>query len=352
MACMITVLSNLAAVAALTVLSIASPVMDGAEDAPWLSPPALQKGDTVMLVAPAGPVDQQRIVTFQRVLESKGYKAIVPETLFRSDRYLAGGDATRAAELNAAIRDPKVDAIFPCRGGYGLTRILDKIDYAALRKHPKLVIGFSDITALHLAIARKSRLITLHSPMPQAFLFIDTEEHLTSNEAFWSFVEGKPHKEAKPPIEVINKATRKQIRTLCCGKAEGRLIGGNLTLVCATLGTPYAIEPKGKILFLEDTGEKPYRIDRYMSQLRLAGVLDQLTGVIVGDFTDAQDDAARIIAEYIRPLGIPAISGFPIGHEAKNLTLPVGAKARLDADMKSLTLTEWPVASKATNEEP
>lgn len=326
-------------------LLVFSSTVNAADDA-WLLPPALQKGDVVMLVAPSGPVDRERILEFQRVLKSQGYKAIVPETLFRSDRYLAGDDAARAAELNTAFRDPSVDAVFPCRGGYGLTRILDKLDYAALRKHPKLVIGFSDITALHLAIARKARVITLHSPMPQAFLFSDAQPHKKSNDVFWSFIRGEPYGRTEPPIPVIDESTKEHIKTICGGEAEGRLVGGNLTLICATLGTPFAIEPKGKILIMEDTGERPYRIDRYLSQLKLAGVLDQLAGVIVGDFTDAQPDADRIVAEYLRPIGIPAISGFPVGHEAKNLTLPLGAKAKLNADERSLTITQWPIQSK------
>lgn len=342
---MLATFSTPARIVTLAVSLLAFSSTGNAGDRPWLSPPALQEGDVVMLVAPAGPVNRERILDFQRVLEAKGYKAIVPETLFRSDRYLAGDDAARAAELNAALRDPNVDAVFPCRGGYGLTRILDKIDYDALRKHPKLVIGFSDITALHLAIARKARLITLHSPMPQAYLFSDADPHQTSNDVFWSFIQGQPYGHTKPPIDVINTATKAGIETICGGQTEGRLIGGNLTLICATLGTPYAIEPQGKILIIEDTGERPYRIDRYLSQLRLAGVLDQLAGVVAGDFTDAQPDADRVIAEYIRPIGIPAISGFPIGHEAENLTLPLGASARLDADGPSLTITEWPVTS-------
>ena len=302
-----------------------------------------------MLVAPAGPVDRERILQFQQVLESKGYKTIVPDTLFRADRYLAGDDATRAAELNAAFRDPNVDAVFPCRGGYGLTRILDKLDYDALRQQPKLVIGFSDVTALHLAIARKSRLFTLHSPMPQAFLFSDADSHQASNDVFWSFIRGQPYGRTKLPIQVISPAVKKRVRSICGGRTDGRLVGGNLTLICATLGTPYAIEPRGKILVIEDTGERPYRIDRYLSQLKLAGVLDQLAGVVVGDFTDAQEESERIIADYIRPIGIPAISGFPIGHEAENLTLPLGASVKLDADAPSLTITEWPFASPASD---
>lgn len=339
--------ANGSCVLTLTVFLIFSHSPGVAQEMPWLSPPALEEGDVIMFVAPAGPADRQRVLEFRRILERKGYKAIVPANLFRSDRYLAGDDATRAAELNAAIRNPEVDAVFPCRGGYGLTRILDQIDYEELRKNPKLVIGFSDITALHLAIARKTRLITLHSPMPQAYLFSNAESHRTSNGVFWSFINGKPYGNTDPPIEVIRPAIKPRIKTVYGGSTAGRLVGGNLTLICATLGTPYAIEPEGKILVIEDTGESPYRIDRYMSQLKLAGVLDQLAGVIVGDFSDAQPDADRVIAEYIQPLGIPAISGFPIGHEAENLTLPLGASAVLNADTPSLSITEWPFASKA-----
>jgi muramoyltetrapeptide carboxypeptidase len=310
----------------------------------WLRPPALRPGDTIALVAPAGPADKERVLQFVQLLEKKGFRVTVPKGLFRRAGFLAGSDEERAAELNAAIHDPNVRAIFPCRGGYGLTRILDKIDYGALRKNPKIITGYSDLTALHLAVAREARVITFHSPMPEFDLRHEDGEYAYAARSFWRTLLASEYKKGEKGYRVEVPANGPKPIRLVGGKARGRLMGGNLTLICATLGTPYALKPEGNILLLEDTGEAPYRVDRMLSQLRLAGVLDEVSGVVVGDFskTDVKE-VDCILREYLSKLKVPVVMNFPVGHTTANATLPHGALVELDADAPALRLLENPV---------
>jgi muramoyltetrapeptide carboxypeptidase len=313
----------------------------------WLRPPALFPGDTIALVAPAGPVDSAHLREYAQSLETAGFHVVIPKGIERKLGYLAGTDQERADELNAAIRDPQVRAIFPCQGGYGLTRILDRIDYQTLRNDPKIITGFSDLTALHLAIARRARVISFHSPMPLANLRKTDAEHAFASASFHRAVFGDQYKRGSAGYTIEIPPDQPRPTTLVGGKACGRLAGGNLTLICSTLGTPYAIEPAGKILVIEDVHEAPYRIDRYLSQLRLAGVLDRIVAVVAGDFrgNDAKDlkEYDRILSDYFSKLKKPVILHFPVGHIARNVTLPLGALAELDGDIGSLRILENPV---------
>jgi muramoyltetrapeptide carboxypeptidase len=313
----------------------------------WLKPAALKPGDTIALVAPAGPVELPQLKEYAQGLEKAGYHVSIPQGIERKAGYLAGSDQARADELNTAIHDPKVRALFPCRGGYGLTRILDRIDYAALRKDPKIIIGFSDLTALHLAIGREARLITFHSPMPDASLRKKDKEHSFATSSFERAIFADRYQLGMVGYTVALPDGQPRPKTLVGGKARGRLTGGNLTLISSTLGTPYAIEPQGKILVIEDVHEAPYRIDRYLSQLRLAGVLDGISGVVAGGFTSADPKHAeefdRILREYFEPLKKPAVSHFPVGHITNNATLPFGAMVELDGDAGELRVLENPV---------
>jgi muramoyltetrapeptide carboxypeptidase len=313
----------------------------------WLKPPALKPGDTIALVAPAGPVELAQLKEYAQGLESAGYHVSIAQGIDRKSGYLAGSDQARADELNAAIHDPKVRAIFPCTGGYGLTRILDQIDYAALRRDPKIIIGFSDLTALHLAIGREARLITFHSPMPNASLRKKDKEHAFANGSFERALFADRYEPGAVGYTIALPAGQPRPTTLVGGKARGRLTGGNLTLISSTLGTPYAIEPQGKILMIEDVHEAPYRIDRYLSQLRLAGALDSIAGVVAGGFTSDDPKHAnefdRILGEYFVPLKKPAVTHFPVGHITNNATLPMGAMIELDADTGTLRVLENPV---------
>jgi muramoyltetrapeptide carboxypeptidase LdcA involved in peptidoglycan recycling/D-alanyl-D-alanine carboxypeptidase len=335
--------------AALVLLFAALPA--AGQELPWKKPAALKPGDTIAFVAPAGAVgnDLSRLQSYAKQLEAAGYKVkITPGVEARRLRYLAGTDDERAAEVNAAFRDPAVRGVFAVRGGYGLTRIIDKLDYDALRADPKVVTGFSDLTALHLACAAKARVVTFHSPLVLTSLDKTTPDVAFANDAFGRavFADRYPKGEAGYPIPVPDAGPKPA--KLVGGKARGRLVGGNLSLVIATLGTPYAVQPKGNILFLEDVHEAPYRIDRYLSQLRLAGVLDQVAGVALGQFTDDKSNdpgtTDQVLDEYFGKLKVPVLKNFPMGHVPANATFPHGAVADLDADAGTLRLVENPVA--------
>lgn len=314
----------------------------------WLKAKGLKKGDRVAFAAPAGPADRALVTRYAESLKAAGLIPVLDPRLFeRKEGYLGGTDEERAKELNQYFADPTIQAIFPVRGGYGLTRILDKLDYQVLAKHPKIVTGYSDLTALHLAIARHCRLVTFHAPMPMKLLTGDEPEpHLFAGKSFRRALlsASYPNGEQGYPIDTSGQPDPV---TLVPGLARGRLLGGNLTLVCSTLGTPFAIQPEGAILFLEDVNEAPYRIDRSLSQLRLAGVLGKIGGVVLGSFSTKNPEEEKQIEKLLRAefarAPYPVIHRFPVGHTPANATLPHGAMVELDANRGRLTLLENPV---------
>jgi muramoyltetrapeptide carboxypeptidase len=299
-----------------------------------IRPPALKPGARIALVAPAGPLGDGAVDRAIERVVGWGWEAVPGEHVRKRHGYLSAPDPERAEDLNAALADDSVDAVWCLRGGYGVMRILDAVDWSALARRPKPVIGFSDNTALHLAIQRLG-IISFHGPHPATqeltgFSVDGLLRALTSTEAagVLPFPDGGGRAE-----------------TIARGAAEGRLVGGNLSLVAATLGTPYAIDAEGAILFLEEVGEAPYRVDRLLSQLRLAGVLDGVAGIALGGFTETGvDDDGPGVLDVLRDLlggrGVPVAHGFPFGHVDDNWTLPVGARARLDADAGTLALLE------------
>ncbi len=316
--------------------------------AEWIRPRALKPGDTIAFVAPAAPADARSMREYATQLEKGGYRVIIPPGIEqRKSGYLAGTDKERADELNRMIRDPQIRAIFPVGGGYGLTRILDRIDYDALRKDPKIITGYSDLTALHLAVARQVRLITFHSPMPMHSLWKgDKPEHAFAAESFRRAVFADRYRQGESGYTIAVPSEARPEK-LVSGTARGRLIGGNLTLICATLGTPYALQSKGAILLIEDTNEAPYRVDRMLSQLRLAGVLESVAGVVAGSFSPADHPDAReidrVLRESLGTLKVPVLMKFPVGHTPLNATLPHGGLVELDADAGILRVLENPV---------
>jgi muramoyltetrapeptide carboxypeptidase len=318
------------------------------QTADWIRPRALKPGDTIAFVAPAGPTDLPPLREYAARLEKEGYRVIVPDGIgHRRSGYLAGSDDERAAELNRMIRDPSVRAIFPARGGFGLTRILDRIDYAAIRKDPKIITGYSDLTALHLAVAREARVITFHSPMPDSSLWkSDKPEYTFAADSFRRTIFADRYSKGRSGYTIAVPNDAKPVK-LVGGTARGRLLGGNLSLICATIGTPYALQPRGAILFIEDVHEAPYRVDRMLSQLRLAGVFDEVAGVVAGSFSSNDPSDAkeldRVLKDYLGRLKVPVILRFPVGHTPLNATLPHGGLAELDADAERLRLLEDPV---------
>lgn len=293
--------------------------------------PALPSGGVIGLIAPAGPaaLDLDRATQW---MNARGYQLRVFPSVWESDGYLAGSDATRLRDVHDAFADSRIDAIFCLRGGYGTPRLLEGLDFELLRRHPKPFVGYSDITALHLAITRYAGFVTFHGPMLNADLLSDKQPPTESS--LLRMLSGQ-----QPPV--LEHPAAFELTTLAPGRARGRLLGGNLAMICATLGSAYELDDDGIILFIEDVNEPLYRVDRLLTHLRLAGKLKNLRGVLVGDF-DGVDVAAleRLLKQELGPLGIPVLSGWRSGHCDPNLTLPMGAQVQLDADRQQLTLQQ------------
>ena len=291
-------------------------------------PALLQPGSRVALVAPAGPLrdetDLERAVASVRACE---WEPIVGAHVLEREGYLAGSDAHRLADLNRFAADPAIDGIWCIRGGYGTMRLLDGLDYQAWQRSPKALIGYSDITALHAAIGQRAALITFHGPTARAELTPFTRASLRSATA-----DGTDSGGAAPDA-----------LTLQPGRAEGRLVGGNLALIASLIGTRYEPAFDGAILVLEDVNESVYRLDRMFTQLRLSGSLDQLAGLALGQFNEIPDESANgtrplldLLYEVADQCAVPCLTGLPIGHTADQWTIPLGAMAELDADNKTL----------------
>lgn len=302
-----------------------------------IKPPALKAGDTVAITSPAGAVwDENQVETFTNILKSFGFNVVHGKTLKEKFGYFAGTDDLRANELNNFFADKKIKCIFCMKGGWGCARILDKIDYDVIKKNPKVLIGFSDITALLLAITHKTGLITFHGPVGNSG-WNDFTKNVFTNVTMltkpFNFPEN-PASEDKP--FVINS-----------GKASGELVGGNLTVLSALIGSTYLPDWKNKILFLEEAKEEPYSIDRMLTQLKLSGVLDNISGFVFGKCAKCLAEEPQkaftfheIILQHIQPLKIPAFYGAMIGHIENKLTVPLGINATMDADKGIISLEE------------
>ena len=312
-------------------------------------PPRLARGQRIALVAPAGPLlDRDDLHRAEALCRALDYVPVLAPHADGRHGYLAGTDDDRLADLNQAIANPSIDAIWCIRGGYGVTRILDRVAFQPLRDRPKVIVGYSDITALLLAAIRHAGLITFHgptarAPMP-AFSRFHFERVLASAEPA-----GRLGRLPEPAGVLVPKENR--ILTIRPGVAEGPLMGGNLSLLQCLVGTPHWPGLDGAILFLEDVGEDLYRVDRMLAHLRAAGALAGLAGVAVGRFTELRrhmSDGAfgfdEVLATYFEPLGVPVAFGFPVGHIDDQWTLPLGVHARLDAGAGELELLEAAVA--------
>lgn len=302
-----------------------------------IRPPALRPETRVALVAGAGPVPEGGVERAIARVESLGWQPVPGDYCRGRNGYLSGTDEERAADLNRALRDPSIGAVWFLRGGYGTMRILDEIDWDALREHPKALIGFSDNTAVHLA-AQRVGVVGFHGPHPHTPEFPD----FARDELLRVLT-------VPEPAGVLPFPPGGRAETVAGGVAEGPLLGGNLSLLSATLGTPYAIRPEGAILFLEEVGEHPYRLDRLFAHLRLAGVLNAVAGIAVGGITETPEmegapTGIQVVRDALGGLGIPVATGFPFGHIDDNWTLPLGVRARLDADAGTLALLEPAVA--------
>lgn len=307
----------------------------------WLKPKALKPGDRVAIIAPAGAADnQEHINKACDKVRGLGFEPVPSHNILRRYGYLAGTDQQRADDLNAAFQDDAIKGIFCLRGGYGTTRMLHLLDYENIRKNPKVVIGFSDITGIHCAIAKHAKVHTFHGPCA---------------ESSWNEFQQK-----SLPVLTQNKAygeclvQDEDVRaTVHHGTAEGRIICGNLTLFSCIMGTPDMPDTRGSILVLEDVGEAPYRVDRMLTQLLNAGVIQECAGIVLGNFSLPKpnpDDIPpepthtftmdEVIADRMAGAGVPCFKGFAFGHVAQQQILPIGVRAQMDANACTLSLLE------------
>ena len=287
-------------------------------------PPAPASGARVAVVAPAGACNCADLVAGVEVLRAAGVEPHLDRSVYERQGYLAGSDRDRAALLMAAFLDPTVDAIVCARGGYGSMRILDRLDFDLIARHPKRLLGFSDISALLWALESRAGMVGFHGPTA-ASLADANRETIMGLEVFL----------ATNPEMTVSLAGG---LALAEGWAVGRLCGGNLNTICHLMGTPFAPRFEGAIAILEDRAEAPYRIDRMLTQMRLGGVFDGARAVVLGDFTDcgAAEDLQRVFQDRLADLGIPVMTGLPVGHGARNRTLPLGMTACLDTARESL----------------
>lgn len=312
---------------------------------PLIKPPRLRRGDVVGLIAPGGYTSDASIEKAAQHIEALGFRA-KPGTYLRDVWGNYGGTvAARIADLHAMFRDPEVKAIWAIRGGSGCISLLRHLDYRLIRTHPKVLLGYSDITALHLAIHRHAGLVTFHGPVASSTPSGYSTEHLLA-------VLMEPRDAYTIPMSAENDRRALEepwyaTRTVHEGVAEGPLIGGNLSLVSALAGTPYAADFTGGLLFLEEVNEEPYRIDRWMTQLDLAVGFDKAAGVMIGicENCGPQGDGPSLTLDetfdvHLQPLRVPAVTGYSFGHIRNQFTMPIGIRGRLDTEARTVTLLE------------
>lgn len=338
-------MSNCAATAATVALASAS-TLGMAAESKSLKGARLHRGAGVGLISPASATFQREEVDV--VVDAVRGLGLVPYLApHLRDRYgyLGGKDTDRAADINNFFADPKIAALLPIRGGWGCSRILPYLNYQVIRKNPKIIVGFSDITALILGIHAQTGLVTFHGPNGLTSWRPDPTDYfrrvLFAGEMV-TFQNQKDSDDANRLMQVKNR-----IQTINPGKTRGRLIGGNLSVLSGIVGSPYVPNLKGAILFVEDTHENIYRIDRLMTHLKLAGVFKHLAGFIFGQCTQCLPDAdygsltlEEVLQDHIQPLGIPAWSGALIGHIETIWTLPIGAEVEIDANLGKIQMLE------------
>ncbi len=312
-----------------------------------IKPRALRPGDLVGVIAPATSVpDPDRLALVEPTLKYFGLRAKMGRYVAQGSGHVSRAVNERLDDLHAMFRDPEVKAVFCIRGGYGSMQLLDRIDYDLIRRNPKVFLGYSDITAMHLAINRHAGLVTFHGPIVLSSFTDYTQQSFRR-----ALFDTKPAGKLTNPAESNALRPEHPLRTIRGGTATGRLVGGNLSLVAALMGTPYEIETRGRILFLEDVGEEPYRIDRMLTQLRLAGKLDGAAGIVFGECSECgpndykpsfawDSTLGEVLDNILGPARVPVFTGLTIGHTSDQLTLPLGVTATLDADAKTLELKE------------
>jgi muramoyltetrapeptide carboxypeptidase len=298
-----------------------------------LRPAALRPGDTVMLVSPSGPTKPERVARGVELLTGWGLRVQVSTNAYARRGFFAGDDELRAADLSAALADPQVRGVVCTRGGYGAQRVVDAIDMAAVRRDPKVVVGFSDITAVQLALWRGARLATVHGP---GAAWVEERTPPLSAESLRAAVMGTER------VVVKRDPGEPTAPVSAPGTARGTLLGGNLSLLTSSVGTPDMPDLTGAILLVEDVDEPPYKVDRMLTHLRRADVLRGLAGVAIGQFTNCADgwpvSVADVLGDRLCDLGVPVLGGLPVGHGYGQVTVPVGTPATLDVAAGVLTV--------------
>jgi muramoyltetrapeptide carboxypeptidase len=308
-----------------------------------VKPPPLRRGGRIGLVAPSSPFSEEFLRRGIRFLEAQGFHVChVPGMSGRRRGFLAGGDEQRADELMTMFEDSAVDAVFVVRGGYGSQRILDRLDPAKIARNPKIFLGYSDVTTLLNFLLDSCGLVCFHGPLATEMgsLAPQTERFLLR---------------ALTETDPLGAFPMKEARWIRTGKATGQLVGGNLSILCSTLGTPWEVRTEGRILFLEDSGEKPYRIDRMLVQLKQAGKLSALAGLVFGDVMPTRgsplcvverEAVFQVLSENTKNLGVPVLCGIPAGHGTENLTLPIGVCAGIGCGESEFSLLEPALVSR------
>ncbi len=306
-----------------------------------IKPPKLQKGDLIGIISPAsGPSDLSRIDKGVNYLEKLGYRVELGKNVGLERGYLAGDDEQRLHDFHYMFANKEVKAIFSVRGGYGSGRLLNKIDFNLVRKNPKIFVGYSDITALHLAILKKTGLVTFAGPMVAVDFFKDVDSFTEEN--FWRIIT------SNKKVGRFQNPDEEKFFVLHKGRAEGRIIGGNLALIISLLGTEYFPNLKDTILIIEEIGEAPYRIDRMFNQLKLANIFNQINGVLLGRFVDCyESDLTKktlslneVMIDYFGECKMPVFYNFKHGHIKQNLTVPLGLNCKMNTTKGFIEITE------------
>jgi muramoyltetrapeptide carboxypeptidase len=302
-----------------------------------ITPPPLHPGDYIGIVSPASPYPvEEALYKGIAYIEQKGYRVKIGQSVHNKRGYLAGTDSERVADLHAMFADPEVKAIIAVRGGYGCGRLLTLLDFDFIRRNPKRLVGYSDLTALQMGIFKRSGLVTYSGPMVAADLGKDIDTETES--IFWNVLTGNVD---NIPLQFNESVTpRYHVKSF-----EGILLGGTLSIICSLAGTPYMPDFAGSVLVIEEIGEAPYRIDRMLNQLKLTGMLEKVNGLLLGQFTDCIPTTDgptlsldEVFDDHLRDLGIPVISGFGFGHEKRKVTLAWGKSTSYDADKNRITM--------------
>lgn len=320
------------------VVASVAPLSIPAEHPRVIKPKSLKPGDTIAITSPAGAVwDLQQTETFSSILKQLGFNVILGKTLTEKWGYFSGKEEARVNELHEFFSNKNIQGIFSMKGGWGCARILDQLDYDLIRKNPKVILGFSDISSLLIAIHQRTGLITFHGPVGNS----GWNDYTTN--VFRSVLQNDLNEYTYP----APPANEDPIITLSKGKTSGELIGGNLTVLTNLIGSKYLPDWKGKILFIEDFKEEPYSIDRMLTQLKLSGILDQVNGVVIGKCNKCLPEEplksftlTEVLEQHFKAYNKPVFYGAMIGHIENKYTIPIGIKAEMDADKGSIRLLE------------